>query len=198
MPHPLTRFAMAVLSLMLLTVPATAKRVKLKVGDPAPVWESLPGTDGAEHSLVKLKDAKAIVILFMSNECPVAQAYEERVSKLATDFAKQKVAVLAINPNKDETLGAMKRHAKQRKLAYAYLRDESQKVARSFGALRTPEVFLIDEKGKIVYMGAIDNDVKLNGKPTRDYLRNAIISLLAGKEIREDSTRAMGCTIRWK
>lgn len=175
-----------------------AKRVSLKVGDAAPAWQDLPGVDGKRHSLEDYKEAKAIVVIFTCESCPVAKSYEDRLEKLATDFSQRGIAFVAINPNKDADIENMKTWAKARKLPYDYLRDASQRVAKRFGALRTPEVFLLDRHRKIAYLGAIDDDVSVSGKPKKHYLRTAISAVLLDQEPPQTSTRAFGCAIRWK
>ena len=187
----------------LLSPIAEAKRVKLDIGSVAPTWKSIPGVDGNEHSFDELIKAKpkAIAIVFTCNDCPVAKSYVGRINKIQADYEKQGLIVVAINPNKgkSESLKAMKLHAKKQKIKHAYLRDERQQVAKSYGALLTPEVFLLTPDRKIAYKGAIDDDRKMKGKATkRSYLREAIESVLAGKPVKTRETRATGCAIRWK
>ena len=183
---------------MLFVTTAYGKRHRLKLGDSAPKWEELKGIDDKEHSLDQFEKAKLMVVVFAANNCPVAQLYEERISKVARDYKTKGVAVVAINSNKDESRSAMKKYAKQKKLGYIYLKDETQRVAKSFGALMTPEVFVFDGQRKLAYMGGIDDDRLLTGKPKRNYLRDAIDALLANKKPPKAETRAFGCTIRWK
>ena len=192
---PLQLFLLASLS---FATPAEAKRVKLEVGATAPKVDKLQDLDGKPYASSGLEKAKAIAIIFTSHECPVAQSYIDRLAKLQADFQKKGFGLITINANKGVDLKAMRAHAKKHKIQYAYLRDETQGTAKSFGALLTPEAFLLNGKRKIVYKGAIDNDVKLNGKPTQNYLRDAIESVLAGKTPKKTSSRAMGCRILWK
>lgn len=192
-----------VIVVMLFSSPTEGKRVRLSVGDEAPEWGNLQGVDGKTHScegILKSKKVKAVAVVFSSNECPVARAYVSRLTKLQSDFSEKGFVLIAINPNKGqkENLKAMQAHAKKENFPYAYLRDDRQKVAKKFGALVTPEVFLLNRERKIVYKGAIDDDVKLTGKPKRSYLRDAVEAVLAGKPLQAKSTRAMGCAIRWK
>lgn len=187
--------------LLLLTSISTAsqaKRVELAIGDSGPKWKDLTGVDEKPHGSDDLKSAKAVAVVFTSTECPVANAYVERLAKLQKDYAKKGLVLVAMNSNKDENLKAMKLHAKKCGIDYSYLHDASQKVAKQFGAKATPEVFLLNQQWKIVYKGAIDDDVKLQGKPKHEYLRDAVEAVLAGKLPKKSTSRPIGCRIRWK
>lgn len=186
------------LLVLLMSTTSQAKRVELSIGDAAPKWKNLTGIDGKPHSAAQLEKAKAIAVVFTSTECPVANAYVKRLAKLKTDFEKNGLVLVAMNPNKDENLKVMKRHAKEHDIDYLYLHDESQKIAKQFGAKATPEVFLLNQQWKIVYKGAIDDDVKLQGKPKHEYLRDAVEAVLEGKSPKKTTSRPMGCRIRWK
>lgn len=191
-------FTQVFIVVLLFSSVSEGKRVKLEVGDDAPKWEKLAGVDGKPHSASEHKKAKAIAIVFTSTECPVANAYLQRLQKLHADYGKKGFALIAVNPNKDENLKSMKLHAKKHIIEYQYLYDESQTTAKQFGAQATPEVFLLNREWKIVYKGAIDDDMKLQGKPTHRYLRTAIDAVLAGKTPKTPTSRPMGCRIRWK
>ena len=191
--HHLFIFAL----LCLFASQASAKRKALEVGNASPKWGGLEATDNKIYSLESFKDSKLVVVIFSSNNCPVAQLYETRLSKLAEDFAEKGVALVAINSNADEDLKAMKTHAKKKKFKYVYVKDKTQNVAKIFGARMTPEVFVLDQKREVAYMGGIDDD-RMTGKPKEHYLRKAIESLLAGKEPAKTKTKAYGCAIKWK
>ena len=198
MPIPKPPSILLVLIGFFLGIPLEAKRVNLEIGDNSPTWHDLKGIDDKAHSLAELHEADLIVVVFTCNDCPIAQSYVARLAKLNTDFENKDVTFVAINSNKDEDLGAMKEYARKKNITYPYLRDDRQKVAKTFGALRTPEVFLLDKNRKIAYMGAIDDAAPLTEKPKRHYLRDAIEAVLTGKEPPTTTTRAIGCAIRWK
>ena len=183
--------------LCLFASQSNAKRKALEIGDASPKWGELEATDNKNYTLESFKNSKLVVVIFSSNNCPVAQMYETRLSKLVEDYAEKGVALVAINSNADEDLKAMKSHAKKKKLKYVYVKDATQKVAKSFGARMTPEVFVLDQKRKVAYLGGIDDD-RMTGKPKEHYLREAIELLLAGKEPKNTKTKAFGCTIKWK
>jgi len=180
----------------LLASVSYAKREAIEIGSQAPSWESLPGADGKTHSLADFKEAKAVVVIFTCNSCPVAQAYEERLAKLQEKYDSQGVKLIAINASSHETLDDVAKHAKKRNFSFDYYDDSSGEVSKAFGATRTPEVFLLDGDRKVVYTGAIDDDVKLQGKPQTHYLDDAIVAILAGKKPKTSKTTAIGCAIR--
>ena len=174
----------------------------LAPGDKAPAWENLEGTDGKKHSLVDLKDRDLVVVVFTCNSCPVAAAYEDRIIAFAGKYASKpeaKVAVVAINvnTNKDDALPAMKARAQKRKFNFTYLYDPSQEIARKYGALFTPEFFVLDKDRKVVYSGAMDNRAP-PGEPRAVYLLAAVESALASKKPESaETSAAAGCKIKF-
>ena len=128
------------------------------IGDKPQGWKQLPGTDGKEHALADLTDAKAVAVIFTCNDCPVAIAYQDRIKQLAKDYGDQGLQVIAINVNKGESIFGMKLRAKAEDFQFPYLYDESQETAKSYGAVCTPHVFLLDGKRAIAYMGAFDDN----------------------------------------
>ena len=169
----------------------------LNVGDPAPVWSNLPGTDGKTHSLADLKDTKVVVVVFTCNSCPVAAEYEDRIIAFAKKHAGE-VAVVAINVNRieEDNLEHMKERAKSQQFPYVYLFDETQKIAKDFGATYTPEFYVLGPDRKVVYMGGMDD----NSDPaivTENYLEPAVESVLNGTPLKTKETRAIGCRVRY-
>jgi len=188
----------------LLLVPALARsgefNKKLSVGDPAPTWTDLPGTDGKKHSLSDLKDKSVIVVVFTCNSCPVAESYEDRIIEFAKKYAAvdSKVTVIAVNVNtiEEDRLPKMQERAKEKGFPFLYLFDETQRIARDFGAVYTPEFFVIDKDRKIAYMGAMDE----KGPPAaagKSFLADAVEAVLAGKKFTTSETLARGCRIRY-
>ncbi len=169
-----------------------------EIGDAAPVWTKLPGTDGKTHSLADLKDKDAVVVVFTCNSCPYAVDYEDRLIAFHKKFASQNVALVAINVNKvpEDALPAMKKKAREKGFPFLYLFDESQKIAKDYGAFFTPEFFVLNKQRKITYMGSMDNnpDVK---KVSKRYLNDAVEATLAGKKIATDETVPFGCKVRF-
>ena len=149
-----------------------------------------------EHSLKDLSlDKKAIVLIFISTECPVSNAYNERVLALYNDYKDQGVQFIGINSNRNESVEEIVEHNKANKFGFVVLKDLKNEIADKFVAKRTPEVYLLDEKRILRYRGAIDNSQK---NPETHYLRETLDLVLAGKEIPENlkRTKAFGCTIK--
>ena len=171
----------------------------LSIGDRAPAWVKLPGTDGKDHSLADLSDKPVVVVVFTCASCPTAVDYEERINALAKAHGeKGQVAVVAISVNKvtQDQLPALTERAKQKGFAFTYLYDESQKIAKDFGAVFTPEFYVLDRDRKVVYMGAMD-DATDAAKVTKKYVEEAITASLAGKKPAETEVIARGCRVRY-
>lgn len=201
----MTRLLLALPLLALLIAPAAGGPGKfnkvLAPGERAPAWENLEGTDGKKHSLADLKDKELVVVVFTCNSCPVAEEYEPRIIAFAKKYAKPdaKVAVVAINVNtgKADALPAMKERATKKKFNFAYLYDPTQDIARKYGALFTPEFFVLDRDRKVVYTGAMD-DKAPPGEPKQLYLERAVQSALAGKRTEAaETSAAAGCKIKF-
>jgi peroxiredoxin len=171
---------------------------QLDIGQPAPAWPALPAVDGSKYALSDLADAKAIVVVFMSSDCPVAASYEGRLSELAVAFREQGLVLVAINVNHGEDLAGMKQRAEQREYPFIYVRDDSQQTARDYGAQCTPHAFLLDHNRSIAYMGAIDDDWTDASKVKARYLRDAIDAVLAGETPSRTEAKQIGCGIKWK
>ncbi len=170
------------------------------IGDQPDAWVDLPGTDDKQHSLKELDKYDAVVVVFTCNSCPYAVDYEQRINELADKYAgpQSRVAVVAINVNKIEAdqLPAMKKRAEERKFKFPYLYDETQKIAKAYGAVRTPEFFLLNKQRRIVYMGAMDDNTKADQVKTR-FLEDAIAATLAEKPVSVTETPPVGCAIRY-
>lgn len=173
----------------------------LSIGDAAPAWENLPGVDDNEHSLADLADKDVVVVVFTCNTCPVAVEYEDRLIAFAQPYAApdSRVAVVAINCNKvqDDLLPAMKVRAEAKQFPFAYLSDESQQIGRDFGAVYTPEFYVLNRDRQVVYMGAMDDDGD-PAKATVDYVAAAVTAALEGSRPETTETRARGCRVRYK
>lgn len=169
------------------------------VGQVAPAWKELIGTDDKRHSLSDFKNAKAIVVVFTCNHCPVAKAYEERILKLAEKYRKEDVQFVAISVSLIETdlLPEMKKRAADKKYPFPYLHDSSQKVGRAYGATATPQVFLLNSARKITYMGKIDDEMHAD-RVTESFLDIAIRAALDGKEPDVTETKPVGCPIQYE
>ena len=195
------RFVCAAIAILLLVsgfVNAGKYNRVVSIGDTAPAWNDLPGVDGKDHSWADHKQAKAVAVIFTSNDCPVAMAYQQRINKLATDYQNEGLAVVAINVNSGENIVAMKSRADAEKFAFEYVYDESQESARKLGAVCTPHAFLLTKDRAIAYMGAIDDNWQDPNGVTKDYLKDAIRSVLEGQTPDVQESRQLGCAIKWK
>lgn len=176
-----------------------------KVGDIAADF-NLKGVDKKMVSLTGLKDNKGAIVIFTCNHCPFSVAYEDRIIALHKEFASKGYPVVAINPNDskevpEDSFKNMIRRAKEKQFPFVYLQDATQQTARTYGAVRTPHVYLLSKNNnqyRVEYIGAIDNNSHEPELVTEKYVEKAIEELLAGKEITVKSTKAIGCSIKWK
>jgi peroxiredoxin len=156
---------------------------------------SLPDVNGTERSLKSLAGKKGTVLLFIAVQCPVSNAYNERMEKLAEDYKAKGIAVIGINSNVKEDAEAVKAHAAEHKLTFPILKDPGNKIADKLGASVTPEAYFVDQNNKLLYHGRIDNSRNADQIETSD-LRNALDASLAGKAIEKTEAKAFGCTIK--
>lgn len=175
---------------------------KLKIDSLIPGF-SLRGVDDKNYSLNDFSDKKTVIVIFSCNHCPYVQAYEDRIIALQNEFEKDGVQIVAINSNDDvkypdDSLDEMKKRAKQKNFNFPYLRDETQVVAKAFGATHTPQIFLFDSDRKLKYEGKIDDNWQEPDKVKSAYLRDAILEVLGNKEVSVPETFSIGCTIKWK
>lgn len=155
----------------------------------------LPDADGKEHSLNSLKGKNGTVLIFIATRCPVSNGYNERMEKLAEDYSAKGVNVIGINSNVTEPAAEVKAHAAEKHLTFTILKDDGNKIADRLGATRTPETYLLDRNGKLVYHGRIDNSQNTANITSND-LRDALDALIAGKAIQKTTGAAFGCTIK--
>jgi peroxiredoxin len=191
--------SLVLVSAVLITSRATAAN-KLKIGDAAPVWTALDGTDNKPHSLAEYKDAKALVIVFTCNHCPVATAYQDRLVALQKDYQEKGVRVIAICVNKGEAddLDHMKKRAESAGFNFPYIYDPTQRSGVQYGAMCTPHVFVFDKDRKLAYMGAIDDNWQKADDVKKQYVRAALDAMLAGKHPETTTTRQQGCRIQYE
>jgi peroxiredoxin len=156
---------------------------------------TLTDVDGTEKALSSLKGKNGTVLIFISVQCPVSNAYNERMEKLAQDYKAKGIAVIGINSNSTEDAAAVKAHASAKGLTFTILKDSGNKVADKLGATRTPEAYFLDASNKLVYHGRIDNNQNASLIESND-LRSAIDASLAGKPVEKTEAKAFGCSIK--
>ncbi len=202
------------IAFVILTVSLKAKPESintLAIGAQAPTF-TLPGVDGKNHQLKDFSNSKALVIVFTCNHCPDARAARGKVIALHKDYKDKSVAVIAISGNDDkalrldeigysvhgDSLDDMKHVAREEKYTFPYLYDgETQKTTKAYGAVATPHVFVFDADRKLRYTGRIDDARRSRKDIGTNYVRNALDSILTGKEVTEKTTRAFGCSTKW-
>ena len=173
----------------------------VSVGDVAKPFQGLVGTDDRPHALDELaRDAKAVVVVFTCNHCPIAASYDERLVRLARDFAPRGVRFVAVSCSllSGDDLPQMKRRAAEKAYPFPYLHDPSQQTGRDYGAAVTPQTFVLLPGRKIAYMGAIDDSWNDPDAVRHAYLRDALEAILAGREPPAVETRARGCAIQYE
>jgi peroxiredoxin len=156
---------------------------------------SLPDASGKEHTLASLAGKNGSVLIFMAVQCPVSNAYNERMEKLAQDYKAKGINVIGINSNVGDSAEAVKAHAAEKNLTFVILKDAGNKVADRLGASVTPEAYFIDASNKLLYRGRIDNSKSPEGV-TSSELREALDATLAGKPITKTTANAFGCMIK--
>lgn len=184
----------------------------LAIGQQAPDF-SLEGIDGKTYTLESFRDARVLTVVFTANHCPTAQAYEERMKQLMEDFRDAGMRMVAISSNHPmavcleelgysdlgDTFDEMKIRAADKAYNFPYLYDgDEQKTALAYGAVATPHLFIFDEQRKLRYRGRIDDMEDPYKTPNQLDARNAIKALLEGKPVPVETTRAFGCSMKWK
>jgi peroxiredoxin len=156
---------------------------------------TLPDVNGTERSLKSLAGKNGTVLIFIAVQCPVSNAYNERMEKLAEDYKAKGIAIVGINSNVAEDAAAVKAHAAEHKLAFPILKDPGNKIADKLGATVTPEAYFLDANNKLLYHGRIDTARNPAQLETSD-LRNALDAALSDKPIEKTEAKAFGCTIK--
>ena len=185
----------------------------LQINDPAPDFD-LPGTDGKRHSLHSFDGCRALVVVFSCNHCPYVIGSEERMVQFCLAYAPKGVGFVAINSNETDnhptdSMEHMIERAKERNFSFPYLRDESQDVARAYGALRTPHYFVFTREfcgggtnpsgeWQLRYTGRMDDNPRQPGMEKTHELRDAVDALLRGEKPKVEVTNPIGCNVKWK
>jgi peroxiredoxin len=190
------------LTLVALFAIATANTHRISNDVPAPMAIgatvedfNLPDANGKAHSLNSLRGKNGTVLIFVATKCPVSNAYNERMEKLAQEYKAKGINVVGINSNAPELAPEVKSHAESNKLTFTILKDGGNKIADIFGATVTPEAFFLDASNKLLYRGRIDNARDVSQVVSTD-LRVALDAALAGKPIEKSTATAFGCTIK--
>ena len=188
-----------------LFMSASRTKTGYEVGDIVADFR-LKNIDNKMVSLADYKNAKGAIVIFDCNTCPYSKTYNERIIALNEKYAPVGFPVITINANdpqlsSGDSFEEMVTRAQKHHYTFPYLVDETQHVARSFGATNTPHVFILKKDGgsfKVVYIGAIDNNARDGNHADKKYVEEAVDALLSGKEVLNTKTKAVGCGIKWK
>ncbi len=173
----------------------------LSIGDNAPDF-LLPATDNKTYSLLDFSQYKGIVIFFTCNHCPFVTGSDEVTRKTANKFIPQGIGFVAINSNSvnthaNDSFDCMVERMETNKFPWVYLRDESQDIARAYGALRTPHFYIFNKERELVYTGRGVDNPRETDKMTINDLENALSELISGKPISTPVTNPIGCNVKW-
>jgi peroxiredoxin len=162
----------------------------------------MKNVDGRELSIADVAGPKGTLVVFTCNHCPWAKAWETRIATLGNTYAQRGVGVIAINSNDpasyaDDSFDAMVKRAKERDFKFPYVVDKGSTVAKAFGAERTPEAFLFNADGTLVYHGTIDDNADDASAVKAHYLRDALESVATGQPVAVKQTKALGCGIKF-
>jgi len=166
------------------------------IGAAAPDFK-LTSVDGQSFALADaVKSHKATVVMFIATKCPYSNAYNDRMKKMADEYAAKGVQFVGVNSNSTEPADEVKAHGKEHGFAFPLVKDPGNKVADMYDAKHTPEVYVVDAQGKLRYHGRIDENYEDASKVSSPDLRNAIDQVLAGQPVAKAETKAFGCSIK--
>ncbi len=196
---PVPRLALSFLAVLVATTASP-----LTLGETAPSSDvRMLNVDGRELSIADIRGARGTLVVFTCNHCPYAKAWERRLVTLGNTYRDRGFGVIAVNPNdaeayEDDSYPEMQKQARAKGYAFPYVVDATSGVARAFAATRTPEAFLFDAGGKLVYHGAIDDNAEDASKVTKHYLRDALEAVAGGAPVQVAETKAIGCSIKFR
>ncbi|HEV2317484.1 MAG TPA: thioredoxin family protein [Thermoplasmata archaeon] len=174
---------------------------RLHPGDPAPEFD-LPGVDGRSWALKDFAGTPWLAVVFTCNHCPYAQAWEGRLIELQRRYADRGLRIVLINPNEtvhhpEDRFEIMVERAKSKGYPFPYLRDDSQEVARAYGALVTPHPMLFNRERRLVFQGRIDDNHERPERVQHTYLKDALEASLAGRPVARPELPVLGCSVKW-
>lgn len=175
---------------------------ELEIGSKVPAADTkMMDVSGKEVSLNEAKAENGLLVIFSCNTCPYVKLSESRIKELGTFTKQNKIGMILVNSNEaqrsdDDSFDAMKNYAKAQGYTFSYVMDKNSNLANAFGATRTPHCFLFDKAGKLAYRGAIDDNIKDPQDAKEHYLKDAITAVAAGKAVKTNSTKSIGCSIK--
>lgn len=183
---------------------APASPTPLALGSKAPKADvAMKNVDGKPLTIAKAAGKKGTLVFFICNHCPWVKGWQSRIAEVGNAAAAQGIGVIAINANDpaaypEDEFDVMVTRAKEVGYGFPYVVDATSDVARAFGATKTPEAFLFDAKGKLVYHGAIDDNAQHADQVTSRWLADAVTAVAAGKSVATGETKALGCGIKYR
>lgn len=187
---------------ILVAFKVTNVNPELEIGAKLPMKDTkMMDVSGKEVSMTDLKGENGLLVMFSCNTCPYVKLSESRVKEISSYCKRNKIGLILINSNEaqrddEDSFEAMKKYATEQKYDFSYVLDKNSEVANAFGATRTPHCFLFDKSTKLVYRGAIDDNIKDVEAVKEHFLIDAIMAVGAGKEIKTNSTKSVGCSIK--
>jgi len=200
---PMRKLFLTLAGLALIASPAVAGKYNkvVSVGEKAPIFSGIPATIGGQDASLSLGDIKedVVVLVFLANHCPYVVAADDRIIDFDNDYKGKNVKLVAVSVNDmdSDRLPAIREHVKKKGASYVYGYDETQEIGRAYGAISTPQFFVLDKDRVIRYMGAQDDSPRDESKVKKTYLRDAVDALLAGKTPEVTETRPVGCGIKF-
>jgi len=179
-------------------------------GDPLAIGASIPMSDAKmkniddkEVTIAQVEGSAGTLVVFTCNHCPFAKAWESRIVALGNAYQAKGIGVIAINSNdpsaySDDSFESMQKRADKNGMKFPYVVDATSAVARAFGATKTPEAFLFDKSGKLVYHGAVDDNKEDADQVENPYLKNALDAVVAGTAVAVQETKSIGCSIKFR
>jgi len=199
---PIVRLAM--LAGLALAITAGSARAQLAIGDAMPMKDvKMTGVDGKSVTLASVAGKKGTLVVFTCNHCPWAKMWQTRVTEIGNAAGKVGIGMVAVNANDpaeypEDGMDGMKTRAKDLGIKFPYVVDATSDLARTFGASRTPEAFLFDAGGKLVYHGTVDDSPKDASAVKDAYLKDAVNAVSSGKTVTTAETKSMGCSIKFR
>jgi len=181
---------------------STTVNPELEIGTKIPLANTkMMDVSGKEISLSDAKSENGLLVMFSCNTCPYVKLSETRIKEIAAYAKRNKVGLILINSNEaqraeEDSFDAMKKYATEQGYDFSYVVDKNSDVANAFGATRTPHCFLFDKTAKLVYRGAIDDNIKDASAVKEHFLIDAIMAVGAGKPVKTNSTKSVGCSLK--
>lgn len=194
----------AVVALLVFVAPATWAQSALDIGAKVPMADTkMKSVDGRMLSINDVKGDRGTVVFFWCNTCPWVQKYEQRMVEIARDYQEAGFGFIALNANDPvaypaDNFQAMQQRARTANYPFPYVVDEGSRLARAFQATRTPEIFVFDKSGALVYTGTIDDSPSDPAQIEQQYLRQALNQVSASEKVEVQRTKAFGCTIKFQ